>query len=123
MPLSPIRAARAVQILAARAALTCGLAHPATRTLLAVAASVAARAWEAGHRVHDVHPAPQLVQKDALVADDLYTRYMKAFQALNAHRAACGTCTDAVTCEAGAPLDERFTRLQDAYRARQSKQR
>lgn len=51
----PIRVARAAQQLAARAIAVRGLAHPTTRRLLAVAATAAAAAWEAGHRVHDIH--------------------------------------------------------------------
>ncbi|MFC6987150.1 hypothetical protein [Streptomyces cirratus] len=35
-----------------------GLAHPLTRALLAAAALTAAAAWEAGHRVAELHPAP-----------------------------------------------------------------
>lgn len=54
----PIRMARAAQHLAARAIAARGLAHPVTRALLAVAALAAAGAWEAGHRVTDLHPAP-----------------------------------------------------------------
>ncbi|WP_381805502.1 hypothetical protein [Streptomyces niveus] len=51
--------ARAAQYLAARAIAVRGLAHPTTRRLLAIAAMAAATAWEAGHRVHDIHhPAP-----------------------------------------------------------------
>ncbi|MEU0373411.1 hypothetical protein ABZ070_24700 [Streptomyces sp. NPDC006283] len=52
-----IRMARAVQSSAARAITTRGLAHPTTRTLLAAAALAAAAAWEAGHRVPDLHPS------------------------------------------------------------------
>ncbi|MGZ2360954.1 hypothetical protein LRE75_30470 [Streptomyces sp. 372A] len=52
-----IRAARAAQKRAARAIAVRGLAHPLTRILLAAAATAAAQAWEAGHRVTDIHPA------------------------------------------------------------------
>ncbi|MFE7574676.1 hypothetical protein ACFU5Z_08060 [Streptomyces sp. NPDC057521] len=52
-----IRAARAAQKRAARAIAARGLAHPLTRILLAAAATAAAQAWEAGHRVTDIHPA------------------------------------------------------------------
>ncbi|MET8420851.1 hypothetical protein AB0P40_35030 [Streptomyces sp. NPDC079189] len=34
------------------------MAHPLTLALLAAAATTAARAWDAGHRVNDTHPAP-----------------------------------------------------------------
>ncbi|OLO25497.1 MULTISPECIES: hypothetical protein [Streptomyces] len=55
MPL--IRAARTAQHLAVRALTAHGLAHPLTLALLAAASTTAARAWEAGHRVTDIHPA------------------------------------------------------------------
>ncbi|MCX4902355.1 hypothetical protein [Streptomyces sp. NBC_00892] len=55
----PIRAARTAQHHAVRAITTRGLAHPITLTLLAAAATAAARAWDAGHRVTDTHPALQ----------------------------------------------------------------
>ncbi|MFB7211066.1 hypothetical protein [Streptomyces sp. NPDC056255] len=54
----PIRAARTAQHHAVRAITARGLAHPITLTLLAAAATAAARAWDAGHRVTDTHPAP-----------------------------------------------------------------
>jgi hypothetical protein len=57
MTLPPIRVARAVQHLAARAITTRGLADPITRALLTTAALAAAAAWEAGHRVPDLHPS------------------------------------------------------------------
>jgi len=53
-----IRAARTAQTRAVRAALRVGPAHPRTRLLLAAAAVAAAAAWEAGHRVADIHPLP-----------------------------------------------------------------
>lgn len=56
MTLPFIPAARAAQRRAARAIATCGLAHPLTGLLLAAAATAAAQAWEAGHRVADIHP-------------------------------------------------------------------
>lgn len=52
-----IAAARAAQHRAARAIATRGLAHPFTRVLLAAAATAAAQAWDAGHRVTDLHSA------------------------------------------------------------------
>ncbi|MCO8303592.1 MULTISPECIES: hypothetical protein [Streptomyces] len=51
-----IHKARAAQHRAARAATAIGPAHPLTRLLLAAAAVAAAAAWEAGHRVTDLHP-------------------------------------------------------------------
>ncbi|MFB7598382.1 hypothetical protein [Streptomyces sp. NPDC056160] len=50
-----IHAARAAQHRAARAASVIGPAHPLTRLLLTAAALAAAAAWEAGHRVTDLH--------------------------------------------------------------------
>ncbi|MFB8272962.1 hypothetical protein ACFC96_41140 [Streptomyces sp. NPDC055955] len=55
-------------------------------------------------------------------ADDLYVRYMKAFSDSTAHTANCLACQGETPCVDGAPIQERFARLQDAYRARQSKQ-
>ncbi|MGW1438690.1 hypothetical protein ACWD7M_26035 [Streptomyces griseus] len=52
-----IRAARAAQYLAVRALTVHGLGHPLTLALLAAASTAAARAWEAGHQVTDIHPA------------------------------------------------------------------
>lgn len=49
------------------------------------------------------------------MAADLHTRYMAAADTWRAHRADCTTCQSGPRCEAGAPLFERFTRLQDAY--------
>ncbi|QBR04692.1 hypothetical protein D7Y56_00895 (plasmid) [Streptomyces sp. S501] len=43
--------------LAVRAVGMCGLAHPLAFALFAAAATAAARAWDAGHQVTDVHPA------------------------------------------------------------------
>ncbi|MFD4756365.1 hypothetical protein [Streptomyces sp. NPDC058426] len=50
-----IRRARAAQLLAARALLSLGPAHPRARRLLALAGRTAARAWDAGHHVTDLH--------------------------------------------------------------------
>ncbi|MET8787996.1 hypothetical protein [Streptomyces sp. NPDC004589] len=50
-----IQAARAAQHRAARAVHAVGLHHPLTRLLLAAAALAAVQAWEAGHRVADLH--------------------------------------------------------------------
>ncbi|MGY4965104.1 hypothetical protein [Streptomyces sp. 900105245] len=52
-----IDAARTAQHRAARAASAVGPAHPLARLLLAAAALAAAAAWDAGHRVTDLHPA------------------------------------------------------------------
>ncbi|MEV6806565.1 hypothetical protein [Streptomyces sp. NPDC051129] len=51
-----IDTARAAQHRAARAALAVGPAHPLARLLLTAAALAAATAWDAGHRVTDLHP-------------------------------------------------------------------
>ncbi|SDE32994.1 hypothetical protein F610DRAFT_06840 [Streptomyces sp. LaPpAH-199] len=53
----PIRLARTAQYLAVRAITVHGLAHPLTLALLAAASTAAAKAWEAGHQVTDIHPA------------------------------------------------------------------
>ncbi|MFE5669087.1 hypothetical protein ACFQ7W_34850 [Streptomyces niveus] len=54
--------------------------------------------------------------------DDLYVRYMDAFRTLSKHTKGCTACQNGEECGTGAPLHERFARLQDAYRARQLKQ-
>lgn len=54
--------------------------------------------------------------------DDLYVRYMKAFQDSSEHTGTCPDCQGDRPCAQGDPLHERFTRLQAAYLARQSKQ-
>ncbi|MFE7779294.1 hypothetical protein ACFU5O_36620 [Streptomyces sp. NPDC057445] len=54
--------------------------------------------------------------------DDLYVRYMRAFEASTEHTNGCGPCQAGEDCSAGQPVHERFARLQDAYRERQSKQ-
>lgn len=46
---------------------------------------------------------------------DLYTRYMSANDTWGAHCKSCPTCTGERCCPDGAPLWERFERLQDAY--------
>ncbi|MDQ1033642.1 hypothetical protein QFZ75_000058 [Streptomyces sp. V3I8] len=51
----PIRRARTAQHRAVRAIAQRGLAHPGSRALLAAAALAATAAWEAGHRVADLH--------------------------------------------------------------------
>jgi hypothetical protein len=51
--------------------------------------------------------------------DDLYTRYMKAHQDNEAHKASCSECAPDAPCPAGLPAFERFARLQDAYLQRQ----
>ncbi|MFI6254357.1 hypothetical protein [Streptomyces sp. NPDC051016] len=50
-----IQAARAAQQRAARAVARVGPAHPVARRLMAAAARAAAAAWDAGHRVADLH--------------------------------------------------------------------
>jgi DNA-binding FadR family transcriptional regulator len=57
------------------------------------------------------------------VTDDLYQRYMKAFKDFEQHTANCTACQNGQPCEASAAIRERFARLQDAYRDRQSQQR
>ncbi|WP_327328717.1 hypothetical protein OG735_41360 (plasmid) [Streptomyces sp. NBC_01210] len=47
---------------------------------------------------------------------------MKAFQDSTEHLGGCTACEDGQECVAGAPIHERFARLQDAYQARQSQQ-
>lgn len=54
--------------------------------------------------------------------DDLYVRYMKAYRAALEHTQGCPACQASERCATGAPLHECFARLQDAYRARQTKQ-
>ncbi|WP_329212494.1 hypothetical protein [Streptomyces sp. NBC_01708] len=49
------------------------------------------------------------------MGDDLHTRYMTAAQTWAAHRRGCTTCQHDTPCKVGAPLYERFSRLQDAY--------
>lgn len=54
---------------------------------------------------------------------DLYVRYMRAFKESTEHTKGCAACQADRDCPVGAPIHERFARLQDAYRARQSKKR
>ncbi|MFJ8848536.1 hypothetical protein ACIRFF_37260 [Streptomyces cyaneofuscatus] len=49
------------------------------------------------------------------MAADLHTRYMAAAEPWRAHLQRCSACTAEERCPDGAPLWERFTRLQDAY--------
>ncbi|MEU3620103.1 hypothetical protein ABZ725_48670 [Streptomyces sp. NPDC006872] len=55
--------------------------------------------------------------------DGLFVRYMKAFEDSTEHTSNCVACQDGQECVAGAPVHERFARLQDAYQARQKQQR
>ncbi|MFJ4569034.1 hypothetical protein ACIP4U_36360 [Streptomyces caelestis] len=55
--------------------------------------------------------------------DDLFVRYMKAFEDSVEHTGACPACQGETPCAEGAPIHERFARLQDAYTARQKLQR
>ncbi|MGA4966982.1 hypothetical protein [Streptomyces pseudogriseolus] len=55
--------------------------------------------------------------------DDLFVRYMRAFQDSTEHTGACPACQGETPCAEGAPIHERFARLQDAYTARQKQQR
>jgi predicted aldo/keto reductase-like oxidoreductase len=54
--------------------------------------------------------------------DDLYVRYMRAFEDSTHHTNNCAACHAGQDCPEGAPIHQRFHRLQDVYRARQSKQ-
>jgi predicted aldo/keto reductase-like oxidoreductase len=54
--------------------------------------------------------------------DDLYVRYMKAYSASTEHSSDCAACQAGQECPVGAPIHERFARLQDAYTTRQPKQ-
>ncbi|WP_323384447.1 hypothetical protein [Streptomyces calidiresistens] len=54
----PIPAARRAASLARRAAARHGPRHPAVRAALHLAAALAARVWDTGHRVTALHPAP-----------------------------------------------------------------
>ncbi|OKK05281.1 hypothetical protein AMK09_37635 [Streptomyces sp. CB02488] len=67
-----IRAARTAQHRAVRALAVRGLAHPLTHLLLAAAATAAAQAWDAGHRVTELHP----VRTDRL--QDSYLIHLRA---------------------------------------------
>ncbi|MFB7982977.1 hypothetical protein [Streptomyces vinaceus] len=51
-----IPAARTAQHHVVRAIAARGLTHPLTQALLAAAVLTAAAAWDAGHRVADIHP-------------------------------------------------------------------
>ncbi|MEU6595151.1 hypothetical protein ABZ923_39145 [Streptomyces sp. NPDC046881] len=55
--------------------------------------------------------------------DDLFVRYMKAFEDSTTHTTDCPACQGKTPCTEGAPIHERFARLQDAYTARQKQQR
>lgn len=56
-------------------------------------------------------------------ADDLYVRYMKAFEDSTEHTTTCAACQAGQPCVQGEPIHEKFARLQDAYLRRQSQQR
>jgi hypothetical protein len=73
--------------------------------------------------VLDIHPIPTTDKESAVATDDLCLRYMAAFEASTKHTADCTTCQADQSCQAGAPLHERFARLQDAYRRRQAQRR
>ncbi|MEJ8632060.1 hypothetical protein [Streptomyces sp. MS2.AVA.5] len=55
--------------------------------------------------------------------DDLYERHMTAHRTLTAHRTDCSACRSQQTCPPGKRMVESFTRLQDAYLARQKNKR
>ncbi|MFD7532228.1 hypothetical protein ACFV8E_32315 [Streptomyces sp. NPDC059849] len=52
--------------------------------------------------------------------DDLFVRYMKAFEDSTTHTVNCPACQGGTPCAKGAPVHERFAKLQDDYHARQS---
>ncbi|WP_331735940.1 hypothetical protein [Streptomyces sp. NBC_00057] len=49
------------------------------------------------------------------MADSLHTCYMAASDAWRTHFKGCQPCQIKQPCPTGAPLRERFTRLQNAY--------
>jgi predicted aldo/keto reductase-like oxidoreductase len=55
--------------------------------------------------------------------DDLFVRYMQAFEDSTKHTADCPACQGETPCAKGVPIHERFARLQDTYIARQKQQR
>lgn len=55
--------------------------------------------------------------------EDLYVRYMRAYEEAVQHATDCGACQGDQDCREGAQLYERFAQLQDAYCARQTKTR
>ncbi|MFI8769506.1 hypothetical protein ACIGN6_32005 [Streptomyces sp. NPDC053792] len=55
-------------------------------------------------------------------SDDLYRRYMAAFNEWTTHVTGC-SCRAEAPCEAGKPLFERFSRLQDAWNNHLTQQR
>jgi len=55
--------------------------------------------------------------------DGLFVRYMKAFEDSAEHTTNCEACQAGQDCTDGAPIHERFARLQDAYQARQQQRR
>ncbi|MFB7852914.1 hypothetical protein ACFC34_38680 [Streptomyces sp. NPDC056053] len=57
--------ARTAQHLAARAITVHGLAHPVALALLTAATTAAARAWDAGHAVNDIHLISRHTQANA----------------------------------------------------------
>ncbi|PAU46886.1 hypothetical protein CK936_21525 [Streptomyces albireticuli] len=56
------------------------------------------------------------------MADDLFLRYMRAFQTSTEHVDGCAACQAYEPCQVGKPLHERFARLQDAYVQRRARQ-
>ncbi|MFD5101791.1 hypothetical protein [Streptomyces albidochromogenes] len=54
--------------------------------------------------------------------NDLFVRYMKAFEDSTTHVGGCAACQADEPCEAGAPIHERFAKLQDTYNSRPKKQ-
>jgi hypothetical protein len=54
--------------------------------------------------------------------DDLFVRYMKAFEDSTKHTGSCLACQGETPCAEGVPIHERFARLQDAHITRQKQQ-
>ncbi|MEV4333476.1 hypothetical protein AB0K02_23530 [Streptomyces sp. NPDC049597] len=55
--------------------------------------------------------------------DDLYQRYMRAYQDADKHTRGCAACQSAKPCPTGKPLHRRFASLQDAWNERLRQQR
>ncbi|MBT2369969.1 hypothetical protein J7E88_33060 [Streptomyces sp. ISL-10] len=50
--------------------------------------------------------------------DDLYQRYMRAYQDADEHTRGCAACQPNDHCPTGKPLHDRLARLQEAYNER-----
>ncbi|MEE1943064.1 hypothetical protein V1L54_27280 [Streptomyces sp. TRM 70361] len=69
----------------------------------------------------DIHLISTTDKEPVVATDDLYLRYMAAFEASTGHTADCAACQADQPCQTGQPLHERLARLQDAYSERQSR--